>query len=87
MKHEAEERAKTYQSKLEKLEEELAAARESLVRAGEAESERIVREAEAKAERMRKDAEFLVEQELKQLRGELLARHGRGRGGAPPRSS
>jgi F-type H+-transporting ATPase subunit b len=72
MKHEAEERAKTYQAKLEKLEEELAAARESLVRAGEAESERIVREAEAKAERMRKDAEFLVEQELKKLRGELL---------------
>jgi F0F1-type ATP synthase membrane subunit b/b' len=72
MKHEAEERAKSYQRKLEKLEEELAAARESLVRAGEAESERIVREAEAKAERMRKDAEFVVEQELKQLRGDLL---------------
>jgi F0F1-type ATP synthase membrane subunit b/b' len=71
MKHEAEERAKTYQSKLEKLEEELAAARESLLRAGEAESERIVREAETKADRMRKDAEFLVEQELKKLRGEL----------------
>lgn len=71
MKHEAEERAKTYQHKLEKLEDELRAARESLVRAGEAESERIVAEAEAKAERMRKDAEFLVEQELKQIRGEL----------------
>ena len=71
MKREAEERAKTYQSKLEKLEEELQVARESLLRAGEAESERIVREAETKADRMRKDAEFLVEQELKQLRGEL----------------
>jgi len=71
MRHEAEERAKIYQSKLEKLEDELKAARESLVRAGEAESERIVREAETKADRMRKDAEFLVEQELKQLRGQL----------------
>ena len=71
MKHEAEERAMTYQSKLEKLEDELAEARESLLRAGEAESERIVREAETKADRMRKDAEFLVEQELKKLRGEL----------------
>jgi F0F1-type ATP synthase membrane subunit b/b' len=71
MKREAEERAKTYQRKLEKLEEELQIARESLVRAGEAESERIVREAETKAERMRKDAGFLVEQELKKLRGEL----------------
>jgi F0F1-type ATP synthase membrane subunit b/b' len=71
MKREAEERAKTYQSKLEKLEEELQIARDSLVRAGEAESERIVREAEVKADRMRRDAVFLVEQELKQLRGEL----------------
>ena len=71
MKHEAEERAKTYQSKLATLEDELKATRESLMRAGEAESERIVREAETKADRMRKDAEFLVEQELKQIRGEL----------------
>jgi F-type H+-transporting ATPase subunit b len=71
MKREAEERAKTYQHKLERLEVELHDARESLVRAGEAESERIVREAEGKADRMRKDAEFLVEQELKQIRGEL----------------
>jgi F-type H+-transporting ATPase subunit b len=71
MKHEAEERAKVYQGKLEKLEEELHAARASLLNAGEAEGERIVREAEAKAERMRKDAEFLVEQEMKQIRGDL----------------
>jgi F0F1-type ATP synthase membrane subunit b/b' len=71
MKHEAEERAKTYQSKLEKLEEELVATRQSLVQAGEAESERIVREAETKAERMRKEAEFLVEQEMKKIREEL----------------
>ena len=72
MKHEAEERAKTYQSKLEKLEEELVAARESLVQAGEAESERVVRDAEAKADRMRKEAEFLVGQEFKQIRENLL---------------
>jgi F0F1-type ATP synthase membrane subunit b/b' len=71
MKREAEERSKIYQQKLERLEEELRSARESLVQAGEAESERIVRDAEAKADRMRKDAEFLVEQELKQIRGEL----------------
>jgi F-type H+-transporting ATPase subunit b len=71
MKHEAEQRAKTYQHKLEALEGELLAARESLVNAGEAEGERIVREAELKAERMRKDAEFMVEQEIKTLRGDL----------------
>jgi F-type H+-transporting ATPase subunit b len=71
MKHEAEARAKTYQTKLEKLEEEMKSAREAILRAGEAERERIVREAEAKAERMRKDAEFMVEQELKQIRVDL----------------
>ncbi|HEX3771077.1 MAG TPA: hypothetical protein VHV30_09445 [Polyangiaceae bacterium] len=72
MKREAEERAKVYQHKLDRLEDELRVARESLVKAGEAESERIIREAEAKAERMRKDAEFLVEQEFKAIRGQLL---------------
>jgi F-type H+-transporting ATPase subunit b len=72
MRREAEVRAKTYQAKLEKLEEEMAMARTALVQAGEAERDRIVTEAEAKAERMRKDAEFLVEQELKQIRHDLL---------------
>jgi F-type H+-transporting ATPase subunit b len=72
MKHEAEERARVYLDKLAKLEDEMRMARDSLVHAGEAEQERIVKEAEAKAERMRKDAEFLVEQELKQIRADLL---------------
>jgi F-type H+-transporting ATPase subunit b len=71
MRQEAEERAKTYQAKLAKLGDEVRAAREALLRAGEAENERIVKEAEAKAARMRKDAEFLVEQELKQIRQDL----------------
>lgn len=71
MRHEAEERAKFYQVKLEKLTEEVRTAREGLVRAGEAERDRLVREAEAKGERMKKDAEFLVEQELKQIRVDL----------------
>jgi len=72
MKAEAEARAKVYQAKLEKLEDEVRTAREGLVRAGEAERDRIVADAEAKAERMRKDAEFLVAQELKQIRQDLL---------------
>jgi F-type H+-transporting ATPase subunit b len=71
MRKEAEERAKIYQVKLARLEEEVKSAREALVRAGEAERDRLVTEAEAKAERMRKDAEFLVEQELKQIRQDL----------------
>jgi F0F1-type ATP synthase membrane subunit b/b' len=71
MRHEAEERAKKYQVKLEHLEHEVVAAREALLRSGEAERDRIVKEAETKAERMRKDAEFLVQQELKQIRIDL----------------
>jgi F-type H+-transporting ATPase subunit b len=72
MRKEAEQRAKVYQGKLEKLEEEVRTAREGLLRAGEAERDRIIAEAEAKADRMRRDAEFLVEQELKQIRHDLL---------------
>jgi F-type H+-transporting ATPase subunit b len=72
MKQEAEARAKVYQAKLETLEQEVQTARDGLVRAGEAERDRIVADAEAKAERMRKDAEFLVTQELKQIRQDLL---------------
>ncbi len=71
MKHEAEARAKTYQAKLERLEEEVRTARDALVRAGEAERDRIVKDAEAKAERMRRDAEFMIEQEMKQIRVDL----------------
>lgn len=71
MKDEAEARAKTYQAKLQRLEEDARAAREALRRAGEAEHQRIVSEAEAKAERIRRDAEFVLEQEIKQLRLDL----------------
>ena len=68
----AEQRATIYQAKLEKLEDEVRAARRgAFVRAGEAERERIVSEAEAKAERLRTDARFLVEQELKQIKQDL----------------
>jgi F-type H+-transporting ATPase subunit b len=72
MRKEAEERAKRYQAQLDTLQEEMRTARDALVRAGEAERDRLVREAEAKAERMRKDAEFLVGQEIKQMRQDLL---------------
>jgi F-type H+-transporting ATPase subunit b len=71
MRREAEARAKTYQAKLDSLEEEVRTAREALVRAGEAERDRIVSDAEAKSERQHKDALFLVEQELKQIRQDL----------------
>jgi F0F1-type ATP synthase membrane subunit b/b' len=71
IKSEAEARAKVYQAKLESLEADVRAAREALLRAGEAERDRIVAEAEAKAERIRNDAEFIAMQELKQIRLDL----------------
>ena len=72
MLREAQERAKTYQAKLETLENEVRLVRDGLIRAGETERDRIVSEAEAKAERMRKEAEFLAVQEFKQVRQGLL---------------
>jgi F-type H+-transporting ATPase subunit b len=71
LKQEAETRAKQYQAKLTRLDEELAQAKQALIEAGEGEKERIIKDAEEKAARMRKDAEFLVEQEAKQIRQDL----------------
>lgn len=62
----AEKRAKVYQAKWERREEDKAAVRSALVDAGNGEKERIIREAQEKAERMARDTEFLVEQEAKQ---------------------
>ncbi|MDP9148850.1 MAG: ATP synthase F0 subunit B [Myxococcota bacterium] len=72
IKREAEARATVYQAKLDHLAQDTENAREALVRSGEAERDRIVAEAEAKAERMRKDALFMVEQEMKQIRQDLM---------------
>lgn len=71
MKAEAEARAKMYQAKLGRLEEELTMAKQALVEAGRGERDRIVRDAEEKAARMEKDATFRIEQEMRQIRQEL----------------
>jgi F-type H+-transporting ATPase subunit b len=68
----ARDRAKVYQAKLEQVEDAKRVARESVLGAGEAERDRIILEAEAKAARLRKDSEFLVDQELKLVREELV---------------
>jgi F-type H+-transporting ATPase subunit b len=72
MKREAEARAERYQTKLSHLEEELAATRQALLDAGKGERDRIIKEAEEKAARMQRDAMFRIEQELKQVRQEIL---------------
>jgi F-type H+-transporting ATPase subunit b len=68
----AKERGKKYRAKHEALEEDKRLAHDAMIKAGEAERDRLIAEAEAKAERMRRDAEFLVEQEMKQVRADLL---------------
>lgn len=73
IKGEAEAQAKEYADKLEKLEEELERIKADTIKAGEADRARIIREAEEKAERMKKDAQFLLDQELKQLRNDMIA--------------
>ena len=46
--------------------------RHDMAKAGEAERDRIVEQAEEKAARMRKDTSFLIEQQIKQLRKDLM---------------
>ena len=59
-------------SRLEKLDQEMAQIRAEMIKAGEAERDRIVSQAEEKAARMRKDARFFIEQQVKQLREDLI---------------
>lgn len=73
IKAEAEARATEYATRLEQLEGELARIKAEMIKTGEADRERLVKEAEEKAERMRKDAQFLLDQEMKQLRNDMLA--------------
>jgi F-type H+-transporting ATPase subunit b len=72
VKGEAEERLADYKKRLAEMDKELQIIREEIITSGEKERDRIVKDAEEKAERMRKDAQFLLEQELKQLRNELI---------------
>ena len=69
---EAKARAKKYQKELRNVAEDAKTAKSSLHQAGEGERDRIVKDAEEKAARMRRDAAFLVEQEAKQVRQDLM---------------
>lgn len=73
IKEEAEAKAREYDEKLAQLGTELERIKADIIKAGEADRARIVREAEEKADRMKKDAQFLLDQELKQLRNDMLA--------------
>jgi F-type H+-transporting ATPase subunit b len=72
MRAEAEAKHKEYSDRLAKLDSELEHIKREMIAAGQKERDRIVAEAEEKAARMRKEAEFIIEQQAKQLRDELL---------------
>lgn len=69
---EAEARAKKYQAKLDSLDDDVDGAKKALAQAGEAEKTRITGEAQEKAVRMEKDARFLLDQEIRQMRLDLV---------------
>ena len=71
LKEEAEAKQQEYQSRLDRLDDELETIRGDMIKAGEAERDRIVAEAEKKAARLRKDTEFVIAQRFKQLREDL----------------
>lgn len=72
LRAEAERRHLGTASRLQKLDHEMVQIRGEMIKAGEAERDRIVAQAEEKAARIRKDTSFLIEQQMKQLRKELL---------------
>lgn len=73
LREKAEERLEDYETKLERLEETLAALKADYAEQAEIERQRVMAEATEKRARMKRDAEFRVEQELKEARAKLLA--------------
>jgi F-type H+-transporting ATPase subunit b len=72
LKAEAAAKHREYSERLAKLDDELAQIKRDMIEAGTKERDRIVAEAEQKAARMRREAEFIIEQQVKQLRADLL---------------
>jgi len=73
LRHAAEERLREYETRLEKIGDELDRVRREFREQGERDKERLVVEAKERRERMQKDTEILLSQESKQMRQELIA--------------
>jgi F-type H+-transporting ATPase subunit b len=72
LRTEAEEMHREYSERLGRMESEFAALRAEFIQAGETESARIIAEAKTRAERMQRDGELTIQQEIRQLRSDLL---------------
>jgi F-type H+-transporting ATPase subunit b len=69
----SEERLREYETRLEKIGDELERVRREFREQGERDKERLIAEAKERRERMQKDTQILLEQETKQMRQDLLA--------------
>jgi len=72
LKDAAEAKYEEYSERLERLDEELEKLRAEMIAAGENERDQIVAAAEERATRMRKDAQFRIDQQMKQLRADMM---------------
>jgi F-type H+-transporting ATPase subunit b len=72
MKREAEEQLKSYELKLERIDDEVERVKREMQASGETERQRVLAEARERRARMERDARQLVEQELKAVRDRLL---------------
>ncbi len=72
MKDEAAKRLAQYEDRLKHIDQEIERIKKDFREQGERDKERILADAKDKRERMLKDAQFMVEQEAKQLRLDLV---------------
>jgi F-type H+-transporting ATPase subunit b len=72
MLDDATKRLNQYEDKLRHIDQEIERIKKDFREQGERDKERILAEAKDKRERMLKDAQFLIEQEAKQLRIDLI---------------
>src|SRR5204862_5686622 len=73
LRNAAEKRLREYETRLEKIGDEIDRVRREFREQGERDKERLVLEAKERRERMQKDTEILLSQEAKQMRQELVA--------------
>jgi F-type H+-transporting ATPase subunit b len=69
---EAEAQLREFKDKLANSKDEFARIRDELVKAGETEAQKILDEARAKAERMQSEGQALIDQEVRNLRADLI---------------
>jgi F-type H+-transporting ATPase subunit b len=69
---EAKQRSKRYRAKLDRVTEDAEQSKQAEISAGEGDAKQILRSADEKAARLARDAEFLLDQEKKQTKIDLV---------------